>query len=603
MPLHTEAFTHRSFYTEKILHRKAFSQTSVCGKELWAQTVFTYSSFHTEKPLRGPAFTLRFVFTEQRLCGAAFTHWSFDAERPLHREGFYAQRFSHGSFTQRSFDTEKRLNRASFIHRSIYTHKSFTYTQSFYTQTLLRIEACSQSLQTKGLTQRGLYTEQLLHTDAFTQRCTEQLLHTNAPRLLRTEVFTHKLYTEKPLHRASFKHRSIYTQKLYTHTKALHTHTPVHTELLHKDAFTHRSLFTEQGLHRAAFTQREAFAQSSLYNLIHTETLNTQMPKLLHRQVFTHRGIYTKVLHTDAADASTHRSFWTQMPFHTEAFTQRGFDIYTPMHTEAFRHRWFFRESQKLWHREAFTQRIFYTQKLLHTQAFPQKLLHREAFEHELLHTDVFTNRRLVHTGLLRTEAFTQRSLYTQTLSHRKTDSTEQLLHTSKSRNFTFLTFGHHIVRRGCIRRWKIAIHDVGQSFCVKWVAPDLVKSHFYTSFISRETVVPDDPKWIKSQFYTNSWTFASDVKNSVFPQLLPFSFHATLASELSKYTSFWWLTLISCEGAAPGPAKFAFCHVFGCPTCAISVSADGCCGPKDKQDPHFATRLGIRHAAEGNVS
>ena len=152
---------------------------------------------------------------------------------------------------------------------------------------------------------------------------------------------------------------------------------------------------------------------------------------------------------------------------------------------------------------EALTQRSLYTENLLHTeafthtQAFPQKLLHREAFEHELLHTDVFTNRRLVHTGLLRTEAFTQRSLYTQTLSHRKTDSTEQLLHTSKSRNFTFLTFGHHIVRKGCIRRWKIAILDVGQSFCVKWVAPDLVKSHFYTSFISRETVVPDDPKWI----------------------------------------------------------------------------------------------------------
>jgi len=24
---------------------------------------------------------------------------------------------------------------------------------------------------------------------------------------------------------------------------------------------------------------------------------------------------------------------------------------------------------------------------------------------------------------------------------------------------------------------------------------------------------------------------------------------------------------------------------------------------PKDKQDPHFATRLGVRHAAEGKVS
>ena len=32
-----------------------------------------------------------------------------------------------------------------------------------------------------------------------------------------------------------------------------------------------------------------------------------------------------------------------------------------------------------------------------------------------------------------------------------------------------------------------------------KRVAPDLVKSQFYTSFISREKVVPDVPKWIKS--------------------------------------------------------------------------------------------------------
>ena len=516
MPLHTEAFTHRSFYTEKILHREAFSQTSVCGKELWAQTVFTYSSFHTEKPLRGPAFTLRFVFTEQRLCGAAFTHWSFDAERPLHRQGFYAQRFSHGSFTQRSFDTEKRLNRASFIHRSIYTHKSFTYTQSFYTQTLLRIEACSQSLQTEGLTQRGLYTEQLLHTDAFTQRCTEQLLHTNAPRLLRTEVFTHKLYTEKPLHRASFKHRSIYTQKLYTHTQKLYTHTPVHTELLHTDAFTHRSLFTEQGLHRAAFTQREAFAQSSLYNLIHTETLNTQMPKLLHRQVFTHRGIYTKVLHTDAADASTHKSFWTQMPFHTEAFTQRGFDIYTPMHTEAFRHRWFFRESQKLWHREAFTQRIFYTQKLLHTS------FSTEAFTQRSFWARAFTHRRLYKQKACTHRAFTHRSFYIEKPLH--TDAFPQknrfhraaFTHFKKSQFYVFDVWPSYRAK-GLHPALKIAILDVGQSFCVKWVAPDLVKSHFYTSFISRETVVPDDPKWIKSQFYTNSWTFASDVKKTQF--------------------------------------------------------------------------------------
>ena len=533
-----------SFYTLKLWRREAFTQTGLLRTEVFTRKLYTEKLWHREASKQSIFYTQKHLHAQKLY---------------IHTELLHTDAFTHRSLftelTDRRFDAERPLHRAAFTHRRFYTE---------------------------------------MHRAAFVHK--------------RPQAFTHRSFYTQALHREASTQSIFQTQK-HLHTKALHTHklythTPVHTELLHTDAFTHRSLFTEQGLHRAAFTQREAFAQSSLYNLIHTETLNTQMPKLLHRQVFTHRGIYTKVLHTDAADASTHRSFWTQMPFHTEAFTQRGFDIYTPMHTEAFRHRWFFRESQKLWHREAFTQRIFYTQKLLHTQAFPQKLLHREAFEHELLHTDVFTNRRLVHTGLLRTEAFTQRSLYTQTLSHRKTDSTEQLLHTSKRRNFTFLTFGHHIVRRGCIRRWKIAILDVGQSFCVKWVAPDLVKSHFYTSFISRETVVPDDPKWIKSQFYTNSWTFASDVKkSSVFPQLLPFSFHATLASELSKYTSFWWLTLISCEGAAPGPAKFAFCHVFGCPTCAISVSADGCCGPKDKQDPHFATRLGIRHAAEGNVS
>ena len=253
MPLQTEAFTqkilhreafkqssfytHRSFYTENILHREAFSQTSVCGKELWAQTVFTYSSFHTEKPLRGPAFTLRFVFTEQRLCGAPST-------------------------------------------------------------------------------QRGLYTE----------------------RLLRKEVFTHKLYTDKLLHREASTQSILHTQKhlhtqkkIHTHTKALHTR--LYTQsfytqaLLRIEACSQSRVYTEQLLHTEAFTQREAFAQSSFYNLIHTETLNTQMPKRLRRQVFTHRGIYTKVLHTDAANSSTHGSFWTQVPFHTEAFTQRCFDI------------------------------------------------------------------------------------------------------------------------------------------------------------------------------------------------------------------------------------------------------------------------------------
>ena len=175
------------------------------------------------------------------------------------------------------------------------------------------------------------------------------------------------------------------------------------------------------------------------------------------------------------------------------------------------------------------------------------------------------------------------------------------------------------------------------------------IKTLFFSQVRSSSEVSQVRQKFVRSSSEVRqvSSEVSSDVRISVFPQLLPFDFHATLASELSKsqfYTSFWRLTLILCEGAAPGPTKFTVCHMFGCPTCAIS--ADGCpcpkeihipphawafethdlrrrllrakkvshfttphaCPsdthdlrrglPKDKQDPHFATRLGVRHAA-----
>ena len=197
---------------------------------------------------------------------------------------------------------------------------------------------------------------------------------------------------------------------------------------------------------------------------------------LLHIEAFEHRCLSTQK-HLPR-EALTYTRLCTQKLLDTDGFSEnhRSFDTEKPLHRESFTHRSFY--THKLFHRS------FYTEKLLSTSFYTQTSLQTEG-----LYTQGFYAQKLLHT-----DAFPQ-----------KNRSTEQLLHTSKSRNFTFLTFGHHIVRKGCIRRWKIAILDVGQSFCVKWVAPDLVKSHFYTSFISRETVVPDDPKWIKSQFYTNS--------------------------------------------------------------------------------------------------
>ena len=165
------------------------------------------------------------------------------------------------------------------------------------------------------------------------------------------------------------------------------------------------------------------------------------------------------------------------MPFHTEAFTQIRFDIYTRIHTEAFRHRLFFRESQKLWHREAFTPRIlyhrsFYTHTSFSTEAFTQRsfwwaqeLLHRRLYTQKLVHTEAFTHRSFYTEKPLHTDAFPQKKRF-----HRAA-----FIHFKKSQFYvSFWRSGHHIVRKGYIRRWKIAIFD-------------LIKSQFYTSFISRK--------------------------------------------------------------------------------------------------------------------
>ena len=195
-----------------------------------------------------------------------------------------------------------------------------------------------------------------------------------------------------------------------------------------------------------------------------------------------------------------------QMHLHTEAFEHRCFSTqkhsprdaltYTRLYTQKLldtdglseNHRSL--DTEKPLQRESFTHRSFYTQAF---PQIPQKLLHRESFwAQELLHTDVFTHRSLYTRRLLRPEAFTQRSLYTHT------DAFPQKKTIPQSSFYTFqkiailrkfLTFGHHIVQKGCIRRWTIILRER--------VAPDLVKSQFYTSFISRETVVPDVPKWI----------------------------------------------------------------------------------------------------------
>ena len=256
------------------------------------------------------------------------------------------------------------------------------------------------------------------------------------------------------------------------------------------------------------------------------------------------------------------RSFDTEKPLHRESFTHRSFYTHKLFHrsfytekllsTGAFTHRRLY--TQKLVHTEAFRHRSFYTEKPLHTDAFPQKI--RAAFTH--------FKKSQVYVSFWRSAII----------------SCERVASGVGKSHFFWhlLTLDNHFAWKGCAWPCKIAI--------------------FFTSLFRAKNGcawrLPDVPKWIKSQFYTNSWMFASDVKKtSVFPQLLPYDFHASLAFELSK-SQFYTSKFLMVDPHFV--RRFSFCHVFGCPTCA--VSAEGCPCPKEIHiPPHVWAFENVRNA------
>ena len=151
---------------------------------------------------------------------------------------------------------------------------------------------------------------------------------------------------------------------------------------------------------------------------------------LLHTQAFEHRCLSTQK-HLPR-DALTYTRLYTQKLLDTDGFSEnhRSFDTEKPLQ------------------RESFTHRSFYT----HTQAFPQKLLRREAFEHRSfctqtsLYTEACTHGGFYAQKLLHREAFTHRRFPTEKLIPQSSFYTLQKIAILGK----LLTFGHHIVRKGC---------------------------------------------------------------------------------------------------------------------------------------------------------
>ena len=171
------------------------------------------------------------------------------------------------SFTHRRFFTKK------FLHTGTLTRRC----PSFYTQELLHTRA----LQKEAFRHRNFYS-------FFTRKLLRRSFCTEMP--LQTEAFTHRsFYSEKPLNRAAFTHTEAFTQRRFCTEK-----------LFHRQAFAGRNFEHKRFLHTAAFTQRSLCADQLLHSGLFSQS-SVYAEHLWRREAFTHRGFHTEALHREAS--------------------------------------------------------------------------------------------------------------------------------------------------------------------------------------------------------------------------------------------------------------------------------------------------------------
>ena len=125
-PLHTDAFTQRSFYTQTLLHTDAFTHRRFYTQTLLHTDTSTHRRFYTQKLLHTSTFTHKHSYTS--------THRRSYVQKLLHTE----------AFAHRSFYTQTLLHTDAFTHRSFYTqmplHTDAVTHRSFYTQNPVHID-------------------------------------------------------------------------------------------------------------------------------------------------------------------------------------------------------------------------------------------------------------------------------------------------------------------------------------------------------------------------------------------------------------------------------------------------------------------------------
>ena len=114
--LHTKAFRHKSFYTQKLLHTVAFTQT------LLHTDAFTDKGFYSQKLVHTDAFTYRHFYTDTFTRRHVYTQTLLHTETFTRTETFYTQTLLHtDAFTQRDFYTHTHTD--AFTHRHFHTRR------------------------------------------------------------------------------------------------------------------------------------------------------------------------------------------------------------------------------------------------------------------------------------------------------------------------------------------------------------------------------------------------------------------------------------------------------------------------------------------------
>ena len=218
--LRTEAFTQSSFYAQIFLHREVCAQKKSIQTPLQLCTQGGF--YAKKEVFTHRCFVQRCFCAHKCRHIGVFTHRTFSTEKPLHRTIFtYVFVIHKKHLTQRTLYTQtahRHFYRPTFLHLETLPRtimNNFLHSRNLFAQMPSRTKKYAQQfLQTDGfytessphrsLTHRRFYTQKVLRTTFFTYRCfyTQMSLH------------RHKLHTETCAHSTRLHTANFYTERL-----------------------------------------------------------------------------------------------------------------------------------------------------------------------------------------------------------------------------------------------------------------------------------------------------------------------------------------------------------------------------------------------------